>query len=489
MREILDQIISRTGDYLPHVLGALVVLVVGWLLALIVAGLIRGLAKRTNLNTKLASWSGTEGKPPDLARGLSKGVFWLIMILVLVAFFQVLGITVATDPLSGFLTEVLQFIPRLIGAALLLVVAWILASLVRLVVTKALSAGKLDERIAAETDEAKGMPLTRTIGDAVYWLTFLIFLPAVLGALGLEGLLTPVQNMLDKFLGYIPNLLAAGLIAAVGWFVARLVQRLVTNLVAAAGADRLSSKVGLASLPKMIGLVVYILILIPVIVAALNALALDAVTQPASQMLNQILDALPAIFAASVVVVLAYIIGKLLATFVTDLLTGIGFNSILVRMGIGTDQTKPAAGVPTPSELVGYVVLVAIMLFAIFEASSLLGFAALSALMSELTVFGGHILLGVLILMIGLFLANVAANAIRTGGTKQASLLATIARGAILLLSGAMAIRQMGLANEIINLAFGMVLGCIAVALAIAFGIGGREIAARKLEEWSKSKT
>jgi hypothetical protein len=57
----------------------------------------------------------------------------------------------------------------------------------------------------------------------------------------------------------------------------------------------------------------------------------------------------------------------------------------------------------------------------------------------------------------------------------------------ILVLPGAMALRRMGLANEIINLAFGLLLGAIAVAVALAFGLGGRELAGHQLEEWRQS--
>ncbi|MGA6993155.1 MAG: hypothetical protein WBX50_04575 [Candidatus Deferrimicrobiaceae bacterium] len=58
---------------------------------------------------------------------------------------------------------------------------------------------------------------------------------------------------------------------------------------------------------------------------------------------------------------------------------------------------------------------------------------------------------------------------------------------AIPVLAGAMALRQMGLANEIIYIAFGMLLGAVAIAVAIAFGIGGRDIAAAELEKWVRS--
>ncbi len=88
---------------------------------------------------------------------------------------------------------------------------------------------------------------------------------------------------------------------------------------------------------------------------------------------------------------------------------------------------------------------------------------------------------------IGLWLANLASSAIIDSGVAQAYVWAIAARVAILALVGAMALRAMGVANEIINLAFGLLLGSIAVASALAFGLGGPEVAARTLEEWSQS--
>jgi hypothetical protein len=76
---------------------------------------------------------------------------------------------------------------------------------------------------------------------------------------------------------------------------------------------------------------------------------------------------------------------------------------------------------------------------------------------------------------------------VQASGVAQAGLLAMAARVSSLVLAGAMALRQMGLANEIINLAFGLLLGAIAVAVALAFGLGGRELAARELEGWLQS--
>ncbi len=126
------------------------------------------------------------------------------------------------------------------------------------------------------------------------------------------------------------------------------------------------------------------------------------------------------------------------------------------------------------------------MLFAATEAARLLGFDAVGELVSQFTVFAGQLLLGVIIFGVGLFVADVAARTIRASSAREAGLLAMAARVAILVLTGAMALRRMGLANEIINLAFGLTLGAVAVALALAFGLGARDAAADQVQKWRK---
>jgi hypothetical protein len=490
----LEQMARLVGGYIPNLIAALAILIIGWLVALILSAIVRGVLRRTTLDDRLARWiMGEEAaRGIEVERQIGRGVYYLIMLFVLIAFFQTLGLTIITEPLNRLLVQVFQYAPRLLGAGLLLLIAWIVASALRLVISRVLTAAKIDERLGSEAglEEEKRVPLAQTLGNAVYWLVFLLFLPAVLGALELQGLLEPVQGMINQILGFLPNVFAAGLILAVGWFVARIVQQIVTNLLAAVGADQLSKRVGLApvlgkqQLSGLLGLVVYVLILIPVLIAALNALALEAITQPASNMLNVILDAIPAIFAATLVLVVAYVVGRVVSGLITNLLTGVGFNAILARLGLGKE---PGEGERTPSEIVGYLVLVAIMLFAAIEASRLLGFVLLADLVAQFTAFAGQVILGLIIFAIGLYLANLAAKTVQASGAAQAGLLAMAARVSILMLAGAMALRQMGLANEIINLAFGLLLGAIAVAAALAFGLGGREIAAREVEHWLQS--
>jgi len=494
MQEVLLNFTQLILNSIPTLVGAALVLLIGWLIALIVSAVVRKALHRTELDNRLAAWIAgeEEAEAIPIERWIGRGVFWLLMMFVLVAFFQVLGLTIITEPLNQLLIQVFEYAPRLIGAGLLLLLAWVLASILRFLVTRVLKAAELGQRlgILAGVEEEDRLRLGKALGDVVYWLVFLLFLPAVLGALAMEGLLAPVEGMINVILAYLPNIFAAVIILAIGWFAARIVQRIVTNLLVAMGADKLSEKIrldrilGKQTLSGVIGLVCYVLVLIPVLIAALNALALEAITRPASNMLNLVLTALPSIFAAGLLVAIAYVVGRLVAGLITNVLTGIGFNAILARLGLGKE---PAEGERTPSEIVGYLVLVAVMLLASIEASRLLGFETLGGLIADLTVFLGQVILGLIIFGIGLYLANLAAEVVQASGATQAGLLALAARVSILTLSGAIALSQMGLGGEIIQLAFGVLLAAIALAAALAFGLGGREIAARELEEWLKS--
>src|SRR2546426_9921883 len=172
------------------------------------------------------------------------------------------------------------------------------------------------------------------------------------------------------------------------------------------------------------------------------------------------LATLPDILAASLILLVAYVIGRLVATLTTNLLSGIGFNTILNRLGLTAGVSH---GQRTPVELVGYLVFVAIMLVAATEAARQLGFTVLADLVTRFMIFAGEVVLGLIVFAIGLYLANLAASAVETTGAAHASLLALATRVSIIVLAGAMALRQMGVANDIINLAFGLLLGAVAL--------------------------
>jgi len=487
---LLDELAVRFGSYLPSLVGALAILLLGWIVALLVAAVVRGALHRTTLDERIAEWLlGSHAvKGLEIERWISKIVFYFILLFTLVAFFETLGLTLVAESLDNFLGQFSAYFPRLFEAGFVLLLAWVVASALRLVVSRVLGLAKIDKQLEVQAGvrREKGTPLAKTLSDAVYWLVFLLFLPALLDALALEGLLEPVQGMTNEILNFLPNLLGAGLLLLVGWLIARIVQRVVANLLAAVRVDDLSDRVGLTpflgsqTLSGVLGVVAYILVFIPVLIASLNTLGLDAITNPASNMLNIILAAVPAIFAAGLVIVFALLIGRVVAGLVTNLLANIGFDKVLARLGIGEKAAKQRS----PSEVVGYVVFVGIILFALIEALGLLGFDVLAELTAEFIVFSGHILFGLVIFAIGLYLANVASKTVGAGKSRQADFLAFVAKISILVFAGAMALRQMGLANEIINIAFSLMVGSVAVAIALALGLGGRDVAARYLDEW-----
>ncbi len=494
-----NQLLAST----PQILGAVAILFIGLLIAAVVAAVLKGILNRTDIDNRIASGlTGRDNSPK--VEGLITGlVFWGIVLVTVVAVLDKLGLQVASQPLNSFLNQIFGYLPKLFVAGILLGAAWLLATVVKMVTIRGLQALRLDERLNEQSqDSTSQLSITETIATALYWFIFLLFLLPVLDTLGLREALLPVQSLTTQILSVLPNILGAAVIAVVGWFLAGIVRRIVSNLLATTGIDHLGSRFGLSqstgtqSLSSIVGLVVYILILIPVAIAALNALKIDAISVPAIAALQQVLNTLPAIFTALGILIFAYFLGQFVSDLVTNVLTSIGFNNIFNILGLPTPRRESAfseeanthpAPTRTPSEIAGVVVLVGILLFAVVTAVDILKIPALSTLVSGIVIIAGRVLAGLVIFAIGLFLANLAFNIIASSGDRQARILAQVARISIIALVSAIALQQIGVANDIVNLAFGLLLGAIAVAIALAFGLGGRDIARQQTQEWLDS--
>jgi len=202
MQDTMNRVTEMLGSNLPGLLAALAVLVVGWLAAFALSALTRSLMKRTQLDDRLAIWLGDDTTAPHdtFERWIPRAVYYLVLLLVLVAFLQTLGLTVVTEPLNRLLNQIFEFAPRIGGAIILLVAAWLIATILKAAVTRILKLSNFEERLgsAATLDKERRVSIARTLGEAVYWLIFLLFLPAILDTLVLEGLLSPVQQMMDE---------------------------------------------------------------------------------------------------------------------------------------------------------------------------------------------------------------------------------------------------------------------------------------------------
>jgi len=490
---------------------AIAILVGGYVIAIFFASTTENLLKRTSIDKKLASWLNGSSNSADafpIEKWAGTTVFWIILLFTLVGFFQYLKLDAVATPLNGLLGQITSFLPKLGGAAILVGIGWVLATISKIIVGRFLRSANIDSKVneSVADSSTEALPLSETLSSTLYWFILLLFLPLVLDTLGLVQALQPVQNLVNQILSALPKILKAVMIGGIGWLIAQVVKRIITNLLATSGADsflkKWTSNQTEYTLSQVVGNFVYILILIPTAISTLEALEVSAISRPATAMLDQVLRFLPQLFVASVILTVAYFLGQFARDIISGILTGLGFNNILQWLGFTaiaatspTDaanedaENKAVTSLPsqTPSQIVGIVVFLAIMLVAIATATDVLQVSALTRIVFGVLQISGQVLSGVIIFAIGLYLANFAFNLISSTGGRQARILAHAARISVVTLITAMALKQMGIASNIVDLAFGLLTGAIAVAIAVAFGLGGKEIATQQLREWLDS--
>ena len=462
-------------DQFHPILAAILILLVGWIIALIIAAGVKRLLQKVGTNHKLSS---VTDRTPNIENLVSKLVFWFVMILAVVGSLNVLNISGVSDPFSNMVGRVLAYIPNLFAAVAVGFIGWIVARLVRAGLTNVLSRTELDEKLSSEVGVNA---LSSNIAEIFYWLVLLLFLPIVLSILGLTGLLIPVQNMVNEAIAYLPNLFIAGVILFVGYILAKIVRGIVEGLGNSLGLQTQAEKVGLfknSNISKFLGSFVFAIIVITALIVAFEALGIQAISQPATAMLNEIMYAIPQIIAAGLILIVAYIVSRFVGRLVAELISGAGIDEIPMKLDL-----QRFLGQTRVSDLIGYLIVFFTMLFAISEAANRLGLEQVSVLIAMFIHFGASILLGAVILVIGFWLANVVANVVQRGEYNSSRWLANLVRILIMGLVIAMGLKAMGIADSIVNLAFGLTLGSVAVAFALAFGLGGRQPAERLLTD------
>ncbi len=495
LADLLRRIPPVFDSTVVHLVIALGVFAAAFGFALLVVILLRRLLFRLGFGERVtARVSGgvravlgpERASKADLEALSGRILFWGLLVLVVAGVASLFDFTSVGGVGGAFLARTMALAIQLGQALLLLLVAWCVALVLRRAVRVALEAAGVDEPLRGEADRAPGR-LSHSVPEAVYWIVLLLFLPQVLRVLDLEEVLLPIETILNEVILFLPNVLGAIIILLIGWFVARIARAVVANLLSSVGLDRAAERFGLGrvlgsrSPSALLGSVAFLLVLFPVILTGLERLRLEVITAPASEMLARGFEALPLLLVAVALLLTAYLVGRVVSNLVRDLLQQAGFDHVLTRIGF---TSTPVTGERAPSNAVRVVLLAVIMLFASIEAASLVGFENAAALLTRLLQFAGQFLLGVVFLGFGVFLANLAARAVLASSIPHARLLALAARIGILLFTTAVGLRQMGIAGEIIELAFGIVLGAVAVAFAVAFGLGGRDAAARQIERW-----
>ncbi len=382
--------------------------------------------------------------------------------------------------LTTVLTEqVGQILPGILGAVVVLLVGLILAAGIKRLVLLLFRRTKLDERVSKKMDGT--FKIDEFIAKLAYYLVIVFVLLIVLNMMGIQGVLDPLSNMLDKFLAFLPNLIAAGVIGFAGYVIARIASEAVGF-----AADRLqdfSAKAGLKGsldLAKLIKQITFVAVFIPVLIAAIDALKIEAVSKPATDMFHQFLDAVPQIISAAVILAVFYIVGRYITQLLSRLLAGLGTDQLTSELGLNAVIGKERS----LSALLGNIAFFFILFSGIIAASEKLNLVQLTDILNEVFSIAGRVFFGLVILTIGNFLANLAKEAMVS--SEDNLWLGTIVRLAVLFIFLALGLSTMGIAQEIVNLAFGLTIGALAVAFALAFGLGGREAAGQYLSDLLK---
>ncbi|MFP5329935.1 MAG: mechanosensitive ion channel [Alphaproteobacteria bacterium] len=387
--------------------------------------------------------------------------------------------------------------PKVLIALLILLATWIVARAVKWVLAKAVAkTPALQKHTPGNQHETIGQQLG-TIAKLIIWLVGIM---AALTYLGIGEILEPINELTLGIFEFLPRLIGAGLIFFIGWIVARILQRLVETSLTAVNVDGLLARIGIgdtagtvrpdpeavppgtvpgatrASVARAAGIVVFAFVIIPAAIAAINVLGIEALSAPATNMLNEMLAAIPNILTAALWLGIAYIAARFFKTVIEGVLPPLGFDKFVRSIGIMPATTNP-------SRIVANITFIAIMLFGAIEAAKQLGGGTVAIFLTQVTELGGKVIFGTLIIVTGIFLARILAQLVGSS-TGEDSYAQTLVRFAIIALFTAIGLTFMGLADQIVMLAFGLILGSAAVAVALAFGLGGRDAAARLLERY-----
>jgi len=364
---------------------------------------------------------------------------------------------------------------QVIFAVAIVVVTWLLAKAAKWAFAKLVDTVAFFRR-----STASGESVGQSLGKIVSLFIWLFGLLALLQVFKLGGVMSPVQALLNQVMAFIPNLIGAGLIFFIGLMVARIVRDIVVTGLMTVNFDKWANKGGVDSvtgntaISKTIGTIVYVLIIIPIAILALDALKLESVSAPASDMLRLILDAIPRIIGAAILLGIGYLISRFVVQIMGEVLTGLG-----VDRSLSAADVLPAG--TTLSQIAARVVQVAIVLFFAIAATRMLGFPELTAILDQVLSLGGHVIFGAAVIIVGFFVGRMLAKLI--AGAGEAGLAASIVKWAAIVLFTFMGLEFMGVGEKIVQLAFAALVIGGAVAGALAFGLGGREWAGRQLNK------
>lgn len=389
------------------------------------------------------------------------------------------------EAIKNFFNSILDAVPDVLYAVLLLIVAFIAASIVKSLVIKLLSIQKVGQLLNKVSIKPASVEGARTfIAKLAYFVTFLLFLPGVLDKLGMHSVSAPITGLANDFLSFIPKLVAAGVILAIGLFIANILKDLLLPVVKATKIDMIQEKTGIkasekTSFSNILVNIIYGFILLIVITSALDQLGIAAISQPTNAIVATIFALIPDILGAIVIIAAGVFISTLVANLLEGLLAGVGADALVEKI-----TGQPAKKLVLSKVISAAVKYILVIIFLV-QGVNVLGLPVLTEIGAAIIGYIPAALSMILILGLGIFAGN-TAESVLAKKFPEAKASAFVAKIAIYVVTVFLCLSQLGIANVIVESTFILIVAAVAVAFAISFGIGGRNFAANTLEKLEK---
>ena len=298
--------------------------------------------------------------------------------------------------------------------------------------------------------------------------------------------------MINTALAFLPNVIGAVVVVVLGVFAAKFVRNLVYNFLIATNVESYLNKFlggstsqSLAdttvdqdsknTLTKALSTLAYVLVLLPILMVAVETLGIQSIIHPVTDLLNTILSAIPNIIVAVILLGVGFIASKIIGELVTDLMNGTGINKYSETLRNKANVNLDLAG------LTGQVVSFVIGLLFFVEALNALNLDILNTVGAAIVAYIPSVVVAGIIAVLAFTLAEFVASLIKK--STSGNLTANLVKSLIYVFAGFMILDQLNFATSIVNQAFIMIMGALAVAFALAFGLGGRDFARKQLEK------
>lgn len=196
-------------------------------------------------------------------------------------------------------------------------------------------------------------------------------------------------------------------------------------------------------------------------------------------------ELIPALLGALIIVFAGYLLAKVLERLVDRFLRRVGLNAMLERGGVMRAVERSGAHL-NPSRVLSNLVFWLVMFAVILVAANALGLESLASVFGELVSYIPSVIAAIVIILVGIVLGQFVGGLIAAsaGALHGGRALARVGSAGVILLAVFMALQELGIATDIVTTAFAILFGAIALALALAFGLGGRELAGEITREW-----